>query len=385
MTAPLDDPAAPPGWSFGPSPGLPLGRRRVLRLFATLPLLRGSGQAVLPGAPVRLTPLGDPAIPTDPFHHGTTLLVAGPVDGAPGRWARLVAPALARGLPPGAAITLASVGGQDGVTAANQFGARVSPDGRTLLFAPGAAVLAWLAGEARAKFDVGTWVPVFAAASPGVLVGGFGAAALRAGAVVRLAVDRLPGPDLAGLLALALLGGVPRPVDGLGPAAADAALLRGELDAVLLTGEGVAARAARLARHGLWPVVSFGAPDAAGAPGRDPAFPTVPEVAELAATLHGRAPTGPLFRAWRACAAAAQLGFGLELPALTPAGMVALWRQAASGAVQQPAVAAALAASGLRPLTGAAALATARTLALGMPGLLALRQWLSTRKDWHIG
>ncbi len=377
MIAPLDDPAVPPGPS--------LGRRRVLRLFATLPLLRGSGQAVLPGTPVRLMPLSNPAIPTDPFRHGTTLLVAGPVDGPSHRWAQLVAPALVRGLPPGSAIRLASVGGQDGVTAANQFGARVTPDGRTLLFIPGAAVLAWLAGEPRAKFDVGTWVPVFAAASPAVLVGSFAATSLRGGTVVRLAVDRLPGPGLAGLLALDLLGGVPRPVDGLGPAAADAALLRGELDAVLLTGEGVATRAASLARHGLWPLASFGAPDTAGALGRDPAFPTVPEVAELAATLHGRTPAGPLFRAWQACAAAAQLGFGLELPALTQAGMVALWRQSASGAVQQPAVAAALAAGGLHPLTGAAALATARTLALGMPGLLALRQWLSTRKGWHIG
>ncbi|MBW4090813.1 MAG: hypothetical protein HIU82_06865 [Proteobacteria bacterium] len=357
----------------------------MVRLLATLPLLRGPGSALPPGAPVRLTPLADPAIPANPFRHGTTLLVAGPVEGPTHRWAQLVAPALARGLAPGAAITLSDVGGQDGVTAANQFGARVSPDGRTLLFTPGAAVLAWLAGEPRVKFDVGGWVPVCAAASPAVLMGSFAASSLRDGAVVRLAVDRLPGPGLAGLLALALLGGVPRPVAGLGPTAADAALLRGELDAVLLTGEGVAARAARLIRAGALPLASFGPTDAAGVSMRDPEFPTVPEVAELAATLYGHPPGGPLFRAWRSCAAAAQLGFGLELPALTPAGMVALWRQAASGAVRQPALAAALTADGLRPLTGAAALATARTLALDMPGLLALRQWLSTRKDWHLG
>ena len=211
-----------------------------------------------------------------------------------------------------------------------------------------------------------------------------GADALRAGAVLRMAADRLPGPDLAGLLALALLGGVPRPVTGLGPAAAEAALLRGEVDVLLLTGEGVAKRAARLTGQGVRPVASFGAFDAAGAWGRDPAFPAVPQVAELASELRRYPPAGPLFHAWLACAAAAQLVFALQLPALTPAGMVALWRQAARGAVRQPALAAALTDGGLRPLVGAAALANARALALGVPGLLALRQWLSARKDWHI-
>ena len=372
MTAPLDDPAAAPG------------RRRVLRLLAGLPLLGRVDGSSLPGIRTRLTPLADPAIPTEPFRDGATLLVGGPVQGPLHRWARIVAPTLVRGLPPNSVIRLDSIGGRDGVTAANRFGARVTADGRSLLFAPGDTVLAWLVGEGRAKFDVGAWVPVCTATSPGLLVGRFGPEALRAGAVLRLGVDRLPGPDLAGLLALALLGGVPRPVTGLSPVAAEAALLHGELDAVLLTGEGVAARAARLTGQGMRPLASFGALDHMGTMRRDPAFPAVPQVAELASALHGHPAAGPLFRAWRACAAAAQLAFGLQLPALTPAGMVALWRQAAHEAVRQPDLAAALAAGGLRPLTATAVLANARTIAVGTPGLLALRQWLSTRKDWHI-
>lgn len=372
MTAPLDDPAAAPG------------RRRVLHLLASLPLFAGVGGSGLPGGRVQLTPLADPAIPADPFRRGAALLVAGPEQGPLSRWARLVATALAGGLPPRCAIRISSVGGRDGVTAANQFGARIAPDGCTLLFAPGAAVLAWLVGEGRAKFDVGSWLPVCAAASPGLLVGRFGPETLRAGGVLRLAVDRLSGPDPAGLLALALLGGVPWPVAGLGPAAAEAALLRGALDAVLLTGEGVPVRAARLAAHGLRPVASFGALGPDGVMGRDPAFPEVPQVTELASALRGHPPAGPLFRAWQGCAAAAQLTFGLELSALTPAGLVALWRRAGSAAMQEPNLAAALAAGGLRPLTGPAALANARTLAVDVPALLALRQWLSTRKNWRI-
>jgi hypothetical protein len=373
MTAPLDDPAATPG------------RRRVLRLLASLPLLGGPGGTGLSDGQARLTPLADPSIPADPFHGGAKLLVPGPPQAPLHRWARLAAAALAEGLPPGSAVSRISVGGPDGVTAANQFGARTTPDGHTLLLAPGASVLAWLVGESRVKFDVGGWVPVGAAVSPGVLVGRFGPDALRGGKVLRLAVDRLPGPELAGLLSLALLGGVPHPVTGLGPDAAEVALLRGALDAVLLTGEGVLARAGRLAAHGLLPVVSFGSVGTDGALERDPAFPTVPQLAELATALHGKPPAGPLFRAWCGTAAAAQLAFGLQLPALTPAGMVALWRRASGTAMQQPALAAALQGQGLRSLTGPAALANARNLAVDTPALLALRQWLSTHRDWRIG
>ena len=61
---------------------------------------------------------------------------------------------------------------------------------------------------------------------------------------------------------------------------------------------------------------------------RDPAFPDVPHLAELYATRSGRPPAGPLYDAWRASAAAAQLEFGLVLPQLTPAAMVSLWRNA---------------------------------------------------------
>jgi hypothetical protein len=373
MTAPLDEFAAAPD------------RRRVLRLFASLPLLSAMGGKILSGPHGHLVPLADPAIPPDPFRRPAALLVAGPPQGTLHAWAQLVAPVMARSLPPDSTIAISSVGGQDGVTAANQFGARAAPDGRTLLFTPGAAALAWMVGETRAKFDVGAWTPVIGASSPGVLMGRFGSEALRAGGVLRLAVDRLPGPDLAGLLALSLLGGVPHAITGLGPAAAEAALLGGHLDAVVLTGENATTVAARLSARGVPIVASFGALDRVGALRRDPAFPTVPEVSELAAALHGRPLSGPLYRAWRGCAAAAQLVFGIELPALTPSAMVALWRRAGSEAVDQPDLAAALATGTLRPLTGADALATARTIAVDGPALLALRQWLSMRRDVHIG
>ena len=50
------------------------------------------------------------------------MLVPGPDGGPIDRWARLVQPALAQSVAPGAVFHQEIVGGADGVTAANQFG-----------------------------------------------------------------------------------------------------------------------------------------------------------------------------------------------------------------------------------------------------------------------
>ena len=296
------------------------GRRRFLGLMSALPLF-GQGRVLAPvlssvsGDPLPPGPLpggSAPALPPRPFPHGTaSMLIGGPAQGTLHRWAARLSPALGEALPPGTELDLTCIGGLDGVTAANQFGARAVPDGQTLLFAPGGAALAWLVGDLRAKFDVGAWVTVLAAATPAVLVGRFGTKELRDGRKLRIAVNGHAGPDLAGLLALDLLGGLPRPVQGLSPDGTRAALAAGTLDAALLVGELVPERTAALVRLGLRPVATFGTVDATGRPIRDPAFPDLPQVAELFAEVHGRAPSGPLYDAWRASAAAAQLAFGI--------------------------------------------------------------------------
>lgn len=355
----------------------------MLHALAGLPIAASAGEPRLSGAGMHLRPMPGPAA-ADPFPHGATFLIGGPAEGRLHRWAEAVAPALARALPPDTRIGLTAVGGQDGVTAANRFAAGATADGRLLLFDPGAAMLAWLIGEARARFDVGTWIPVLAASTPAVLMT-HPAVRPRVGARVRMAVDRLPGPGLSGLLALSLLGTTPVPVPGLAPDAADAALAQGRIDAVLASGEGVARRVRRLTAAGARPLASFGIAGPDGTLRRDPAFPALPHLGEVYARLHAHAPEGKLFDAWRATAAATQLIFAVDLPPLTPAAMVALWRGAAEAAVGRPDFAASLAADGARPLAGPAALAGARGVAVGVPALLALRRWLSAQRGWRLG
>jgi hypothetical protein len=123
--------------------------------------------------------------------------------------------------------------------------------------------------------------------------------------------------------------------------------------------------------------------DADGAPGHDPAFADVPTFVELHVTLRGAKPAGARYDAWRAAAAATQLEFGLVLPRLTSAAMVALWRRAASQAVGEAGVQELTNTFAVCPLDGVAAAAAMSSVAADAAALLELRGWLATRFNWR--
>lgn len=360
-----------------------LTRRGLLGGLAGLPVLSAAGLPSLALAAVAPAPAAAPApVPTLPA--AANLLVGGPRGGVTDRWAIALASGLARGLPPGTGLRLTSVGGVDGVTAANQFDARTDPDGGTLLVVPGDAALAWLAGDPRAQFDAAHWVPVMAAAGSAVLVGRMGLDALFRRPTLRLACSSATGPATAVLLALDLLGLPVRPQFGLVDAAAKrGAYAAGDADFVLLHGPDVPRQVAAYVALGAQPVFSLGATDIDGAPVRDPLFPDLPTVVELHARLRGAAPSGPLYQAWRATVAATELTFGLMLPPLTPASLVAVWRRAGDEAVMAPAMVAETTAHALRPLPPTAAAAATRLLAASPASLLELRSWLATRWNYR--
>jgi hypothetical protein len=354
----------------------------MLGLMSVLPL-----QAVARSSPfnpgTRFAAANPPPIPTSPFPNGATLLVAGPDGGRLAEWGRLIAQGVGRSLPPGTDVRLSPAGGSDGVTGANQFDTRTAPDGSTLLLAPGEAVLAWLVGDPRAKFDVGDWVSVLAGVTPSVVVGRVAAQTLQEGRPTRVAATGIEGPDLAVLLGVELLGARAVPVFGMTEGSLQAAIAHGSVDVALLRGEQVPARVAALAAAGARPIFSIGAADQAGTPARDTAFPEVPFLEELYTSLHGRRPVGSLYRGWRAAAVASRLAFGLILAELTPAAMVALWRRAGTDAATGLDFGLAATAATLQPLPGPAANSGTAPIAADMAALLALRQWLDSRFNWH--
>ncbi len=328
----------------------PARRRRLLRGAAGLaavsalpaPAARG---ALLPGS--------------------ATLLVPGPENGAHERWSSRLAAFLARGAALVGGVERKVLGGPDGVTAANRFAALVEPDGRTLLVLSGGAAQARLVGDPRARFETTGWLPVCAAEGSAVVVG---RANMNPAGTVRLALAGADSPDAAALCALGMMGldAVPAPVPG--PLQAEAALLAGSVDAVLLHGPDVPARLSAL------PVRPWFTLDAAGA--RDAALPEVPCMSELVSG------STVLRVAAQAAAAAARLHAALMLPALTPADRVALWRGGAARWLEEEARTAA--AAGRRALSGAEA-APLLAAALSPPpaAALAYRDWLAQRLHWR--
>src|SRR5581483_2814687 len=315
------------------------------------------------------------------FPDTAAVLVAGPDGGEMAQWAHLLLPALTQALAPGVALRQTLAGGADGVTGANQFDARVSPDGRTVLLCPGEAVLDWLVGDPRAKFDVGHWLPVMAGTTPAVVVGR--PAAFASSGTVRIAAAHPAGHDLPAVLGIELLGGRAELVPGVvEDDALSAAFAHNAIDAVLLRGHRVAAQATVLAGPGITPIFTLGARDEHAALIRPPEFPDTPTLPELYAARRGGTLAGAIAEAWSAAAAAAQLEFGLVLPQLTPAAVAAWWRRAGSDAAGALDVQSAALALGVRPLGGPAATACTAPIAANEAALLALRKWLATRFNW---
>ena len=356
----------------------PIDRRGALLALVGLPLLARSRRAV--AARPRFIPQAM-AAPAAAFPDGATILVAGPDGGTTDAWTRVIVPALAQALPPETQIHKTASGGPDGVTGANQFYARGAPDGQTALLAPGAAAVAWLVGDPRAQFDAGRWVPVLGGATSGVVVARVGPSVFGPGGRPRIAADSPTGAALPALLGIDLLGARGTPHFGLvAPEQARDALQQGAVDAVFVGGHNVPERVAALAPAGGQPVFSLGARNAEGVMVRDPLFPDLPTLTDMSASLGGAPLAGPLYEAWCAVATASQLDFGLVLPPLTPAAMVALWRRAGRQAALAPEMQAAAAALSVRPLANPAATAP---IAANAPALLALRRWLVTSFNWQ--
>jgi hypothetical protein len=351
---------------------LPPSRRRLLTWATTLPAAMQAGPLLAAPAPIAVAPFAEPP----------KLLVAGPADGTLNRWADALLPALEQSLPPDTSIRRVEVGSADGVTGANQFEVRGVPDGQTVLLAPGQAALAWMVGDPRAKFDVAHWVPVVAGTGVGLIAG---RSSVFAGDPRARVVTTSPaGSDLAVLLGLYLLGVRMEVVFGPPePDAPERAFLQGTADVVLLHGQRVPERFAALQAAGAQPLFTLGTVDNSGHLIRDATYPQLPHFSELYAARTGVPPSGPLYDAWCAAAAATQLVFGMVLPQLTPAAMVSLWRRAGSDAVASLGVQTVAASANVRPLAGPVATTNTAATAASSAAIQELRGWLSGRLNWH--
>lgn len=296
-----------------------------------------------------------------------SLLVAGPVGSPVDHWADVIAPPLGHQLLGSGALPWENVGGADGVTGINQFQARTNPDGETALLLPGAALLAWLAGDTRARFDAGQWAPLWGGMTGAIVAT---RAPLVAGRPVRFAVQSVSGPELQALLALDLMGIEVLPVPILVPMSAPNALRHADIDAVYLRGPAMRQPPGALAGQGWRPAFTL-------SHARHPAAPDVPAAHEL--FLPSRLADQNLIAAFRAVTAAASLDVALVLPAVAPATVLAWWRRGCDQLNDEGEVRDAAAAALLRQADAGQVAAALSSVALDTGAMLALRTLLADR------
>lgn len=334
--------------------------------------LKAAGALPLVGLPALAS-----AAPTD-----FMILAGGPPEGRIDRWSRAAAQALTPALAAHATVRTETVGGVDGVTAANRAQNLVVPNGRTATTLPGTTAIAFLTNDPRVRFQPDNFVPVLGGINPLVFVVRGGLQRLSALTPLRLAAASPESGDLAGLLAMARLGVKVAPVFGLnGTHAKSRAFADGQADAVLLFGEGVIEDVAPLTAEGGIVVCTLGLPSSVAS--AKTAFGQVPTLEALIAARGGSAVSTPLDQAYHAVAAVCAVDFMVLLPHLTAPSDIALWRFASARAIQDPAMQDAASASDLTLVSGIEAAAAVAPLATGPDALLALNRFLAREYGWH--
>jgi len=342
-----------------------LSRRTVLRsaVAASATALGGAGaETALVG------PEGDPAV-----------IVAGPDDSETAAWARMLLPSLAAGMMGGPPLKLRYAGGRDGVTGANQFDARAMANGSQALLFPGCAAIAWMAGDSRAQFDIGHFLPLLALASTDVVMLRGGLNVPNRARPVRLPCGFEPQPAHTALMALDLLEIDAVPV----PAAPDplAAVRQGTADAVFVRGCDVPNQVRALTEAGLMPAFTAGMPVSRDAAPAGDALYGVPHLLSLLAPAQRSGDSR--VTAWRAVAAASALDLVLALPRLSTASSVARWRRACSAGLANLAIGRQIVSRSLLLLSDQETATAMRLMRADVPAQLTLRRWLADRLNWR--
>jgi tripartite-type tricarboxylate transporter receptor subunit TctC len=261
-------------------------------------------------------------------------------------WARFFTPFLAKHLPGQPNVIVRNMPGGGSITGANDWAQRGRPDGSSI-FGPSASThLPFLLGDRRVRYDYAKWTPLVVSPTGGVLYVSSRTGITRTDQIAELRGKELVFPsqgatglDIVAILALYLLGMNARYVYGMrGRGDARLAVERGDANADHQTTPAWNTQVVPMVRAGAAvPLFSYGVPDTQGNVQRDPSFPEIPTFEEVYRNLHGRAPDGLPYAAYRACSVAAFAGQKpAVLPTDTPAPIIAAFRKAFEDAVKDP-------------------------------------------------
>lgn len=261
-------------------------------------------------------------------------------------WARIYAPFMQRHLAGQPNVVVRNVPGGGSTIGANQFQQRARPDGRTILGTSGSTQFPYLLDDPRVQYEYRDWIPILASPTGGVayISGRFGiedASQLDQVMETELVYGSQGATslDLVPLLAFDIMGMNVRAVFGMqGRGEGRVAFERGEVTLDYQTSAAYISRVTPLVEAGeAVPLFSWGALDEDGNLVRDPTFPDLPHFAEAYEMVHGEAPSGPAWDAWKAFFIA---GFAAQkmvfLPGGTPDDMVEVWREGLDAVIADP-------------------------------------------------
>ena len=311
-------------------------RRSFVAATASFALVAFAGLALAPNAAPAVDFEGKRIEWIIPFKEG----------GGSDTWARFYAPLLSASLPGNPVIAVKNIPGGGSTKGANQFQSRAKPNGRTILGTSGSTQFPYLLGDKRVRYEYKDWQIVLATATGGVFYVKPETGVQSAVDITKLRDQTLKygsqgatSLDIIPLLAMDLLDIEVKAVFGMkGRGAGRLAFERGETNIDYQTSSSYLKKVVPLVEEGgAIPIMTWGALDDSGNLVRDPTFPDLPHFAEVYEMVHGAAPSGAAFDAWKAFFTA---GFAAQkmiyLPKGTPDEIVEAWREAAAKTVGAP-------------------------------------------------
>ena len=246
---------------------------------------------------------------TDGDYAGETVEMVIPLaeGGGTDTWARFIGTQLSRTIPGDPGFAPVNDAGGEGIAGTNRFVASATPDGTEVLVSTATTVVPWVLGREEVDYDFDRLTPILANGTGGVIYAST-SSGVRGPQDLVNRTERLTfggisatGLDLTTLVAFDLLGADVEAIlgfEGRGPV--NLAVQRGEIDIDYQTTStyGPAVEPMIKARAAV-PLMSFGQVDENGNVVRDPNFPDIPTVVEVYQTLHGEAPSGKAFEAYK--------------------------------------------------------------------------------------
>ena len=225
-------------------------------------------------------------------------------------YARFMAPFLQKHLPGQPTIIVRNLPGAGAIAGTNQFERTAGDDGLTILAVSTSTLLNSIMGDSRVEYTPSDWRPVvvsslgmivYANPSLGVKTPEDYAQAARDHREVIVGAHGPTSADLPQLLEMDMLGFEVRPVFGLARGPALQAFERGEVTVNYDNTGAYQTNVLPLVEIGsAVPVMAMGYVDGDGNVVRDPVISDLPDFPELYQMVHGEAPSGPAYEAWKA-------------------------------------------------------------------------------------